>query len=257
MRKQNKWLVGIVLLTATVAIGAFLWLRKSQDTVAPRVGPVVEAVYGLGTVVAPQTYQVKTAVNQLVTEVFVKEGDRVKAGDALISFDESGIKRAPFAGTVTAIPPKRGEILFPSMPGLTLVNLNELYLEVSLEQQTIMRVKEGQMAYVSFENLRGEKLEGKVLSVFPRETQFIVKISLDSFPAGILPGMTADAAIEVGRKENVLSVPLLAVANGKITLRRQGKIRKESIALGIVDGEWGEVVSGNILPDDQVMVRKK
>lgn len=206
--------------------------------------------------IAPATYQVKTAVNQQIRDIFVKEGDQVSAGAALVRFDDVTI-RAPFHGTVTAIPLKKGELLFPSTPALTLVNLDDLHIEVSLEQQAVLRVKREQKAVVSFESIRGERMFAKVQSIFPRDSQFIVKLVLEKFPQGILPGMTADVAIEVGQKENVLSVPLNAISSGKVTLKRNGKTIKESVQLGVVDSEWAEVTSGNIDPDDEILVRSK
>ncbi|MBC7691135.1 MAG: HlyD family efflux transporter periplasmic adaptor subunit [Methylotenera sp.] len=239
-----------------IGIGYFRW-NAGTDVARPRMGPVVEAVYGLGTVIAPQTYQVKTAVNQGIREIYVKEGDSVQAGAPLIRFDDSGISRAPFSGTVTTLPFKRGEILFPGTPALTLVNLGDLFLEVSLEQQSVLRVKRNEKAFVSFESIRGDRVQAKVESVFPREAQFIVRIVLDRFPPGILPGMTADVAIEVGRKENVLSIPLRSLSSGKVTLRRAGKKIKETVQVGVVDGEWAEVTSRNIEPEDEILIRSR
>lgn len=257
--RRKTMVVASFIIAATVIALSIIFLRSgsSVQTVKPRIGPVVEAVYGLGTVVAPQTYQVRTAVNQSISEIYVKEGDRVKSGDPLIKFDDSGLSRAPFAGTVTSVPMKKGELLFPSTPALTLINLDELFLEVSLEQQAALRVKRGQKVVVSFETIRGDRIEASVQSIFPRDAQFIVRIAYDHFPNGILPGMTADVAIEVGRKENVLSIPLRAISSGKATFVRNGKKVKESIQVGVVDGEWAEVTSGNIAPSDEVLVRSK
>jgi macrolide-specific efflux system membrane fusion protein len=258
MNKKSQTLI-LSFSLALLSAGVFFYLRNgaSGEMIGPRIGPVVEAVYGLGTVIAPQTYQVKTAINQKISEIYVKEGDQVKAGTSLIRFDEGGVNRAPFSGTVTSIPLKKGELLFPSTPALTLVNLEDLILEVSLEQQSVLRVKPGQKAIVSFESLRGERIQAKVQSVFPRDTQFIVRIMIDKFPTGILPGMTSDVAIEVGRKDNVLSIPLRAISGGMVTIQSQGKMHKDAVQVGVVDGEWAEIISGNISADDKVLVRSK
>lgn len=247
---------GLVLL---LGIAAFLVFRfwTGGERMSPRMGPVVEAVYGLGTVIAPQSFQVRAAVNQSVREVFVKEGDTVKAGAPLIAFDDAGIRSAPFAGTVTSVLLKKGEILFPATSALILVNLTDLHIEVSLEQQAVLRVQKDQKVWVSFESVRGERFEGRVQSVFPRDAQFMVRINLERFPDGTLPGMTADVAIEIGRKENVLSIPLRAVSSGRVTVRRAGRTVKETVKLGILDGQWAEVVSGNLLPDDELLVRSQ
>ncbi len=246
----------LFVIAALIGAGA-LWNRQRRSTqfVSPRIGPLVEAVYGLGTVVAPWTYQVRTAVNQSVREIFVKEGEQVGKGAPLIQLSDSGTARAPFAGTVTAIPLKKGEILFPSTTALTLISIADLYIEISLEQQIVMRVRSGQPAVVSFESIRGERIRGEVESIFPRETQFIVKVVLDELPRGVLPGMTADVAIEIGRKGDALAIPLKAISSGRVTLRRLGKTVKDAVQIGIVDDQWAEVTSGNIQPTDEILVR--
>jgi macrolide-specific efflux system membrane fusion protein len=254
--KKYFWILGASVSIAGLISFYFVRAESTSEIRSPRVGTVVEAVYGLGTVVSPLTYQVRTLVGQMVSEVYVTEGDTVKKGERLIRLDGSGDVSAPFEATVTSVTLKKGELLFASNPGITLVNLKSLYLEVSLEQQAAMRVRRGQSAVITFESIRGERFLGKVQSVYPRDTQFIVRISLDAFPEGILPGMTSDVAIEVGRKENVLSIPFRAISGGKVSLRREGKSRKEEIKIGVVDGEWAEVTSGNILPSDEIFVRK-
>jgi membrane fusion protein, macrolide-specific efflux system len=259
MKKKQKILIAAVGLALLLLTLAFIFNDRivSGSRIQPRIGPIVEAVYGLGTVIAPQTYQVKTAVNQSIKEIFVSEGDEVKSGTRLIQFDDSGLVRAPFAGTITSVLLKKGELLFPSTPAIELVNLGSLYIEVSLEQQTVLRVKKDQEVAISFESIRGDKIKGRVQSVFPRDSQFIVRIGLPEFPKGILPGMTADAAIEIGRKEQALSIPVRSISGGKVTLIRDGKKLKETIKLGVVDGQWAEVVSSNILPTDEIIVRKQ
>lgn len=252
-----RWVLGIgTLFLILGAVGSYRWFNQGALE-RPRMGPVVESIYGLGTVVASQTYQVKTAVNQSIREIYVKEGDAVNAGAALMKFDDSGVIRAPFVGTVTSIPFKRGEILFPGTAGMTLVNLEHPYLEVSLEQQSVLQIKRGQRAIVSFETIRGERVEAKVESVFPRDAQFIVRVELETIPAGILPGMTADVAIEVGRKDHVLLIPLRSVSSGRVTVRREGKKLKQTVELGVIDGEWAEVKSGDIQASDEILVRAK
>lgn len=260
VQKKNKSIYFLILVAAIIlaAIGFYYYNKRfSAEMVKPKVGPVVEAVYGLGTVIAPRTYQVKSAINQNIVAIYVTEGDQVKAGDRLIQFDESGAKRAPFVGTITAVPFKQGEILFPGVAAITLINLQDLYLEVSLEQQSALRIIKGQKAVVSFETMRNQKMNGQVQSIFPKESQFIVRITLPQFPNGVLPGMTADVAIEVARKENVLSIPVKAISSGKISFRRHDKTMKESVEVGVTDGEWAEVLSNNIQADDEILVRSK
>jgi multidrug efflux pump subunit AcrA (membrane-fusion protein) len=159
-------------------------------------------------------------------------------------------------GTVTSISYKDGELVAPQAEVVTVTNLEHLFLEVSLEQQSILRVKKDQPVYISFESLRNEKCEGLVTSVYPRENQFIVRIELKKWPLGVLPGMTADVAILVGKKSNALLIPINSIFAGQVTRIRHNKKERVPVKLGIIDGEWGEVVSDNILETDELIIRK-
>jgi hypothetical protein len=125
-----------------------------------------------------------------------------------------------------------------------------------LEQQSILRIKKDQDVFISFESLRNEKYQGQVYSIYPRDNQFIVRIELKNWPTGVLPGMTADVAILVGKKNNVLLLPLRSIVAGQVIRIRNGKKEKIPIKLGVIDGEWGEVTSENILSDDELLTRK-
>ncbi|MBI2521116.1 MAG: efflux RND transporter periplasmic adaptor subunit [Bdellovibrio sp.] len=249
-----------ILALAIVSIGGtayFFMMRSSSEYLTPRIGPIVEAVYGLGTVVAPRTYRVKIGINSNVRRLYVKEGDQVRANDPLVQFDDSVLMRAPFAGTVTSAPYKEGELVTPLSPVLTVINLQGLYLEIALEQQLVLRVRPGQKAVISFESLRQERLEGRVHSVFPRDNQFIVRVELNKFPEGVLPGMTADVAIQTGRKDSTLMVPIRALFAGYVTVKKSGKTKKIPVTIGVVDGEWAEITSGNVTIDDHLLIREK
>lgn len=248
--------IGIVGSIAAIVAVFFLGIFNKQDLANPRVGKVVESIYGLGTVMADQIYRAKAGVSVQLISLSVAEGDQVSSGQVLARLEESVVK-APFAGTITEIFFKPGEIIAPQVPILTLSNLNKLYIEVNLEQQSILRVKPGLGVQISFESLRNEAVSGVVKAVYPRGSDFIVRIELEHWPKGVLPGMTADVAIKVGEKENVLLVPLNAINGGKITRIRANKREKIDVKLGVVDEQSAEVISGDLRADDQLVIRAR
>jgi multidrug efflux pump subunit AcrA (membrane-fusion protein) len=255
---KNKSLIGFtILILASVVFGSVVYFRinNSYAEVSPKVGPVIESVYGLGTVISDKIFPVKTGIINYVRQLYVKEGDTVVAGQNLIKFEDGPIVKAPFAGTITKISYQEGELVAMQTPVIVLTNLTLLSLEMSLEQQTILRVKKGQSAIVSFESLRNERFEGKVTSIYPRDNQFIVRLELNKNPEGVLPGMTADVALEVGRKENALLIPIKGINGGKVVRVRNSKVEKIPVKLGVVDGEWGEILDGSIEPSDKIQVR--
>lgn len=248
-----------ILKSSAVVMALFMSVivygRSRQEVHHPKKGRVVEGIYGLGTVNADQVYTAKTGVSLQLQELPVKEGDQVKAGELLARFDESAL-RAPFDGTVTQIAFKPGEIVSPQAPVLTLTNLNKLYLEVNLEQQSVLKVGPGKGVAISFESLRGEKYRGVVKYIYPREAQFIVRIELETWPEGVLPGMTADVAIESLAKEDALLIPVHAVDDGKVVVLRDGHRKKTDVTLGAVSGDWAEVVAGDIRASDELVLSR-
>jgi macrolide-specific efflux system membrane fusion protein len=254
--KNIKFVLATLIVSLALVVGYFFYNRLTNvEKAKPRIGEVVESLYGLGTVTADQTYRFKAGVTSIVGKVFVKEGDLVRPHDPLVKLDEN-IMRSQINGTVTSISFKDGELVAPQALVVTVTNLEHLFLEVSLEQQSILRVKKDQPVYISFESLRNEKCEGLVTSVYPRENQFIVRIELKKWPLGVLPGMTADVAILVGKKSNALLIPINSIFAGQVTRIRDNKKERVPVKLGIIDGEWGEVVSDNILKTDELIIRK-
>jgi membrane fusion protein, macrolide-specific efflux system len=252
----RRWVWTGGVLAAALFLTAAVHGRGKEVVHQPKVGRVIEGIYGLGTVNADQVFTAKTGVSLQLQALPVKEGDKVKAGDLLARFDESAL-RAPFEGTVTQIAFKPGEIVPPQAPVLTLTNLSRLYLEVNLEQQSVLKVGPGKKAAVSFESLRGERFEGAVKYIYPRDSQFIVRIELETWPEGVLPGMTADVAIEALAREEALLIPLKAVEEGKVVLMRDGARKETEVTLGAVSGEWAEVLAGDINLSDRLVMNRR
>lgn len=250
--KRWIWTGGLV---ACAAIGVVYWYQARPSYVEnrPKRGPVLEAVYGIGSVVAPHTFQYKVAVTLPLRKLYVKEGDTVEKGAPLVSLDQIATIRAPFAGTVTSLPFRESELVFPQNPVVTVVNNQDLYLEVALEQEAALRVRPGQNAKVTFESLRGDVRTGRVESVYTKDKQFLIRIEMKEFPTGVLPAMTADVAIVVGEKSDALLIPASAIHAGFVLVKRNGRKSKERIDVGVVDESWAEVLSDNIREGDLVL----
>ena len=220
----------------------------------PTMGDIVESVYGLGTVKSEENFSAKVAVTSSVVEYYVSEGQDIQKGQKLLKTDQGATIFSPFSGRVADIPFSIKENIFPQTTILTVMNLNKLYLTVSLEQQAIMRIRPNLNAEVSFEFFRNKKLQGKIASIFPASDQFIAKVELMEWPEGVLPGMTADVAIEIARKKNVLLVPTRAIVNGNITIKRLGKKMKLPVQVGLADLEQAEILSPKLELDDELIL---
>ena len=61
---------------------------KQHDTTKPTVGPITESIYANSTVKAVGQYMVYPLATGAITALLVKEGDTVKAGQALLRIDD-------------------------------------------------------------------------------------------------------------------------------------------------------------------------
>jgi multidrug efflux pump subunit AcrA (membrane-fusion protein) len=258
--KKNKIFAVLAAAVFVVAVVKGRGCAKSLegDLSAPiQRGTIIESVYGIGTVTANKTFQFKAGVINTIHNLFVKEGDVAKQGDALLELDGGVVVKAPFDGTVTSLPFKVGENIFAQSVVLELVDLLDRYLVVSLEQRGALRVRRGQPAKLSFDGMREESFTGAVDSVYSSGNNFLVRIDISKLPPQILPGMTADTAIGIQERQNVLLVPVAAIDHGMAYVQRNGIKQKVNVQTGIIDGDMAEAVAGDLNEGDRLLIRKK
>lgn len=257
MRKTVFWATTGFFVIG-IASGMLYYRKGRSETAAPKRGDIIEAIYALGKVKARRQFEIKVGILSTVEKVYVREGNQVEAHAPLIKMTDSGIFRAPFEGIVTLVAVDEGEPAAPNIPVLRLDDESDKYIEVSLEQQGALRVQKGQRAEIVFESLRGEKLQGRVASLFSRNDEFLAHIEVDGgLNANVLPGMTADVAITIGNHANALLIPVSAVNNGYVIAVRDGKRRKIPVQIGAIDGQMAEVIGGDVTESDQVVIGSK
>lgn len=259
--QEHRVLSALVLTLLVSATLIFRSIRTRSEGILsePLVKTtLIEAVYGIGTVTANRSYQIKPGIISTINEFYVKEGDEVEKDHKLARRDQV-LFRAPFTGTVTALPFKVGENVFAQAPILTLVDLSDRYLVVSLEQQGALRIKRGQKVKMSFDTLREQTYEGTVQAVYSNDNNFLARIDLGTLPENILPGMTCDVAITIEERPSVLSVPVAALEEGKfVWVKRKGSIPKRiEIKTGIIDRATAQVLSGELKDSDRVLIKKR
>ncbi len=266
VRKIVKWIKAhrlvslLIFMFLIVGLIGFRFVKNRTDGILTDPitrGPIINSVYGIGTVLANKSYQLKVGVVSTIEELYVKEGDTVKKGAAFAKIDGI-VYRAPFKGTVTYLPYKVRENIFSNIPILTIVDLTDRYLIISLEQQGALRVRHGQSVKMSFDTIREQNYDGVVQSVYSNEGNFLARIDLSTLPERILPGMTADVAISIETREKVMLVPVASLERGGIVWRKRGRgiPSKVPIKIGIVDKAMAEVVSGELSEGDRLLIRK-
>lgn len=265
-RALVRWIANHRFLTflfvALLVTGGYYtqeYYRRAQGIQTQPIvnGTIADAVYGIGTVTASRILQVRPGLVSHIDRYYVKEGDQVKAGAPLVMLDNI-VTRAPFAGTITSLPFKNGENVYSQSPVLTLTDLVDRYVTVSLEQQGALRVHARQKALLSFETIRETTYSGEVESVYSNDTNFLARINVKNLPARILPGMTADVAILIATHPNTLLIPVAAIADSHVWRKRGSETPvRIPIQIGIVDKEFAQLVSGDVQAGDRLVIKAR
>jgi macrolide-specific efflux system membrane fusion protein len=265
LRSLVKWIghhrfVSAAALFALLAIGIFARVQftHAQGAVTPPIvrGNITQSVYGIGTVTTNRSFQLMPGVIGTIDGIFVQEGETVKKGQKLLSIDRV-LYHAPFAGTVTMLADKVGENVFATVPVFSLVDLNDRYVVVSLEQQGALRVKPGQIVKLSFDTIRESNFDGTVTSIYSNATGYLARIDIANLPARVLPFMTADVAITLLTHQNVLLIPVATLEDGKYVWVKRGIPKRVEVKIGIVDKDVAEVIGGGIQAGDRLVIKTK
>jgi len=194
--------------------------------------------------------------------VISAQADLEEAQDAL----EAATMVAPFDGTVADVGARVGDLVSSNRVIVELSHLSELEILAMVDETDISNVKVGQQVQITFDALPGQKFSGKVLSVPVQGTlsqnvvTYEVPVSLEGAEdAPLKPKMTANLKIVLGKRENVLLVPAMALQYGEglVTVLVQDDPDAPpvptNVEVGLSDGTYTEVVRG-LNEGDQVAI---
>lgn len=159
---------------------------------------------------------------------------------------------APFDGSVSTVNFGAGDTA--SGTAVSIVNLSNLQVKVTIAEVDMAKVKVGETAEMTLDALPGKTYTATVTAIGPVGTvtsgvvNYPVTVSITKADADIRPGMTATLAVEVDHRENVLLIPTRAVRsqnNQKIvTVVSQGKSVQKTIETGLSGDTMIEVTHG-------------
>jgi HlyD family secretion protein len=145
--------------------------------------------------------------------------------------------RAPIDGVVTYIAVRKGENMVPGIENssgsymMTISDMSIVTSEVMVDETDIINIRVGQPATITVDALPGQTFTGKVTEVGNQavlrssglaSTQsttgsqeakdFKVIVTLDHPPTGLRNGLSSTAKIVTAEKDNVLAIPIQALA---------------------------------------------
>ncbi len=160
----------------------------------------------------------------------------------------------PIDGEVVLLNGKVGDIIVDekNAPFCTILNKEYFYVETSIEEADINKIKIGQKAYVTISALDESVVEGEVsfVSLTSEMSNGIVSYSIkvllkNTTSLDIREGMSASVEFVISEANNVLMTPVAAVKNinGKPSVYLEnGEVRE--VTTGYTDGKLVEIISG-------------
>jgi len=203
-----------------------------------------------------QLAQIKN-FNQQDINALSGQWNRAKGASDIAQYNlDHAVIKAPFNGTVLDIPFETDEqYQGAGVSGVVLfADMSKLKAEVNVNELDILDITKGQKAYVNIDGLYNETFEGIVSKIHPGPKNFDglvsyqVDIDFDSNEYNILQGMTANIDFVLEEKEEILTIPMIALKseNGKYLVKiKSGETLKEIEVITGIQGESDiEIISG-------------
>lgn len=178
---------------------------------------------------------------------------------------ELSVIKAPFGGIVDDIFVKEGELAVPGFRIMTLVNLDELYINADASEAYITKIKKGDMVKVEFPSYPEIKEElpvhrvGNVVK--PANRTFNIQVKMSNPDNQIKPNVISTININDFTEENALTVPSIIIKKDLIgeylyvARNRDNKriAEKKYIGTGLAYENKTLVTSG-LEPGDEVII---
>ena len=126
---------------------------------------IEQTLTAAGQVKAAETEEIEFSDSKTFSGMCVEEGDSVREGQHLISYSDGTYTDAPEEGIVTAIdPPQTGSVADDGQT-LTLACTDQLALEISVPEDEISKLAEGDEAKIAVNADTGKTFNGTVTSI--------------------------------------------------------------------------------------------
>lgn len=203
----------------------------------------------------------QTDIDAARARVRQAQADLARAGSQF----RDTILTAPVDGIITQVNVKVGEIRPSAEPSVTMLGNTPYRIEMFVSEVDIPKVKLGQTGSVTLDAFRGQPLTLRVGNIDTAATdkdgvpKYRVKLDFLSPPEGLKVGMTGDADITTGKREDVVTVPLRSViesASGSIVrvLKEDGVTFEERPVTTGMEGLGGDVEVTGIEQGETVIV---
>ncbi len=170
---------------------------------------------------------------------------------------------APISGVITYRGVDRGDVASQRDHLLTITNLDELVIRVSVSELEAPHLSRGDEVTVQVDAYRDDQFNGRIRRVFPAAdpaTRLIpVEVELIDRDERLFPGLFARVEFQTERRENVLVVPVNAVMTNPQGERYVYTVNDDTahfraVVAGMRTEEYIEIIEG-VSENEKVVVR--
>lgn len=179
--------------------------------------------------------------------------------------------RAPFSGVITRRMVDKGAMV---QSGLTESNpmgiveiqeTNPIRLTIPMPESDVNSIKKGMEVSVNFPELPGESFMTKISrtagALDPVSKTMQVEIDIPNADGKILTGMYAKVNMDLGSRNDVLSLPIIAKVLYKdapyILVVKDGIVDRIPLRIGLTGKDYFEVLNSEITKETQVIIQGK
>jgi RND family efflux transporter MFP subunit len=164
---------------------------------------------------------------------------------------------APFDGVISYVYAHPGDLIDTGSPIVSLITTSRL-VEAKISEEDFANIRPGQKATVIFLPYGDWNYNGTVQKILPTadpETQrHLVDLDItDIPPEKLIPGITGEVTIEVGRRHANAVIPRRALINENVYVVKDGKVELRPVKKGYVWLTGAEILEG-LQPGEEVIV---
>ena len=201
----------------------------------------------------------------------VKEGptaDDIAAAQAAVDAAQAKLNhatlQAPFAGTVTEVDVKTGDLVSSGDAAFRIDDLAAIYIDLQISEVDLANLKAGQQAIIEFDAIADKQYTGEVTeigmigSVSQGVVNYPVVVRVTNADEAIRSGMTASVTLIINQVDDALLVPNRAIrTNGDqktVTVLFEGQEITIPVTVGLIGDSMSEVTSDQLREGDVVVI---
>lgn len=255
---------------------------EEVDAFTVRLEQGVEYVTCTGNLERKEETNIYVKSIALVDEIYVKNGDSIKAGDKLLkTFSATGSASeisyitetpkytyAPVSGTVVSVHAETGEFAYPGEKVIVIADTQEMQVRLFVNEANISKVNSGQEAIItgsgflsSYAGTVSEISEEAIqtASSAGKDTSVEVLVTIDTPEKELKPGLSASVKILSLQKNGIVIVPYETVkadeeGNEFVYIIQNGCAVQRPVTTGEEFNNGFEIVEG--LSENDVVIKE-